>query len=134
MQHKGEKLVRIVSALITLGMAASLAIFARELPAAMIASYAVAVLACAVFATSWPWRGNSKARFYALLGVLWTSAAASAWFSDQSMTATLFGVAAALSFWGSLTIMTTQSHAHSGAAAEAKHVKDSEAVIASAGR
>jgi hypothetical protein len=95
-------------------------IFARELPAAMISSYAAAVVACGVFATSWPWRGNSKARFYALLGVLWTSAAASAWFSDQTVTATLYGVAAALSFWGSLTIMTAHSNSHAGHAIEAK--------------
>jgi len=120
MLHKGEVIVRIVSALITLGMAGCLVIFARELPAAMILSYAVAVVACGVFATSWPWRGNSKARFYALLGVLWTSAAASAWFSDQTVTATLYGVAAALSFWGSLTIMTAHSNSHAGHASEAK--------------
>jgi hypothetical protein len=52
--------------------------------------------------------------------VLWTSAAASAWFSDQTVTATLYGVAAALSFWGSLTIMTAHSNSHAGHASEAK--------------
>jgi hypothetical protein len=119
-EHRGEKLVRIVSALITLGMAGCLAIFARELPAAMISAYAVAVIACAVFATPWPWRGNSKVRFYALLGVLWTSAAASAWFSDQTMTATLFGVAAALSFWSSLAIMSAHSDSHASHVPQAK--------------
>jgi hypothetical protein len=123
MQHKGEKLVRIVSAVITLGMAGCLVIFARELPAAMISAYAVAVLACAVFATSWPWRGYSKARFYALLGVLWSSAAASAWFSDRTMTATLYGVAAALSFWGSLTIMTARSDSHADQVGHAQQLK-----------
>jgi hypothetical protein len=120
MQHKGEKLVRVVSALITLGMAVCLVIFARELPIAMISAYAVALVACAVFVTPWPWLGNSKARFYALLGVLWTSAAVSALLGDQSMTATLYGVAAALSFWGSLTIMTAHSDSHVGQVPQAK--------------
>ncbi len=122
MQHRGEKLVRIVSALIALGMAGCLILFAlgNQLTAAMIATYAVAVVACAVFATPWPWRGNSKARFYALLGVLWTSAAFSALLRDQTMTATLFGVAAALSFWSSLTIVASHSDAHAGHAQQAK--------------
>jgi hypothetical protein len=125
MLHKGEMLVRIVSALITLGMAGCLFLFAREnvLPVAIVASYAVAVVACAVFATSWPWRGTSKARFYALLGVLWTSAAASAWFSGQTMTATLFGVAAALSFWSSLTIMSLHGNSHSSQVGHAQQAK-----------
>jgi hypothetical protein len=122
MLHKGEKLVRVVSALITLGMAGCLVLFARDnqLTAAMIAAYSVAVVACAVFATPWPWRGNSKARFYALLGILWTSAAASALLRDQSMTATLFGVAAALSFWSSLTITYGHSDSHAGHLPQAK--------------
>jgi len=121
-QHRGEKLVRIVSALLALGMGGCLILFAvgRKLDAATIAAYAVAVVACAVFATPWPWQGNSRARFYALLGVLWTSAAASAWIHDQSMTATLYGVAAALSFWGSLTIMSSRSDSHAGHAQQAK--------------
>jgi hypothetical protein len=125
MQHKGEKLVRIVSALIAIGMAGCLVLFARnnQLTVAMIAAYAVAVIACAVFATAWPWSGNSKARFYALLGVLWTSAAASALLSDQSMTATLFGVAAALSFWSSLTIVSLHSGSHAGPVGHAQQVK-----------
>lgn len=125
MTHQGEKFVRIASALISLGMAGFLVLLARQgiLPAAMITSYAVAVVACAVFATSWPWGEDSKARFYALLGVMWTSAAASAWLRDQSMTATLFGVAAALSFWSSLTIVSTHSHAHSGSVNHAPQVK-----------
>ncbi len=123
MQHRGEKLVRIVCALITLGMAGCLIVFAvgKKIDAATIAAYTVAVLACAVFATSWPWRGNSRARFYALLGVLWTSAAASAWFHDQSMPATLYGVAAALSFWGALTIVSSRSDSHAGHAGHAGH-------------
>jgi hypothetical protein len=122
MQHRGEKLVRVVSALLTLGMAGCLVLFARDnqLTAAMIAAYAVAVVACAVFATPWPWRGNSKARFYALLGVLWTSAAVSALLRDQSMTATLYGVAAALSFWSSLTIVYSHSDSHASRVPQAK--------------
>ncbi len=122
MQHRSEKLVRVVSALLTLGMASCLVLFAVEnkLTVAMIAAYAVAVAACAVFATPWPWRGNSKARFYALLGVLWTSAAVSALLGDQSMTATLYGVAAALSFWGSLTIMYAHSDSHASHVPQAK--------------
>jgi len=36
------------------------------------------------------------------------------------VTATLYGVAAALSFWGSLTIMTAHSNSHAGHASEAK--------------
>jgi hypothetical protein len=122
MLHRGEKLVRVVSALLTLGMAVCLVLFARnnQLTAAMIAAYAVAVVACAVFATPWPWRGNSKARFYALLGVLWTSAAASALLRDQSMTATLFGVAAALSFWSSLTIVYSHDDSHASHVPQAK--------------
>jgi hypothetical protein len=121
-QHRGEKLVRIVSAFITLGMTGCLILFALEnkITAAMIAAYAVAVVACAVFATPWPWRGNSKARFYALLGVLWTSAAVSALLSDQSMTATLYGVAAALSFWSSLTIVYSHADSHAGQVPQAK--------------
>ena len=116
MRHRGEKLVRIVSALLTLGMAGCLILFAvgGKLDVATIAAYAVAVVACAVFATPWPWRGNSRARFYALLGVAWTSAAASAWIRDQSMLATLYGVAAAISFWVSLTVMSSRSSSHAG--------------------
>jgi len=115
-RHRGEKLVRIVSALLTLGMAGCLILFAvgGKLDVATIAAYAVAVVACAVFATPWPWRGNSRARFYALLGVAWTSAAASAWIRDQSMLATLYGVAAAISFWVSLTVMSSRSSSHAG--------------------
>jgi hypothetical protein len=125
MQQTGEKLVRIISALITLGMAGCLVLFTRDnmLPITITASYAVAVLACAVFATSWPWQGNSRSRFYALLGVLWSSAAASAWFRDQSMTATVYGVAAALSFWGALTIVSSQSDDHTGDVAPAQQAK-----------
>lgn len=125
MQHKGEKLVRIFSAAISLGMAGFLVLLAREgqLTAAMIASYAVAVLACAVFSTSWPWRGNSRARFYALLGVMWASVAASAWFRDQTMSATLYGVVAALSFWGSLTMVSSHSSSSASHAGQAHQVK-----------
>lgn len=122
MRHNGEKLVRIISALITLGMAGCLVLFARSkmLPTSITAAYAVAVLACAVFATPWPWRGSSKARFYALLGVLWTSAAASALLSDQSMTATFYGVAAAISFWSSLTVVSLSGESHADPAAQLK--------------
>jgi hypothetical protein len=97
-------------------MAGCLILFAvgGKLDVATIAAYAVAVVACAVFATPWPWRGNSRARFYALLGVAWTSAAASAWIRDQSMLATLYGVAAAISFWVSLTVMSSRSSSHAG--------------------
>jgi len=121
-QHRGERLVRIVSALLSLGMAGCLVLFAvaGKLDAATIAAYAVAVLACAVFATPWPWRGNSRARFYALLGVAWTSAAASAWIHDQSMLASLYGVAAAISFWVSLTIISSRSNSHAGHAQQLK--------------
>jgi hypothetical protein len=122
MLHGGEKLVRVVSALLTLGMAGCLFLFAfqNKLTPAMIAAYAVAVAACAVFATPWPWRGISKARFYALLGVLWTSAAASSLLRDQSMTATLYGVAAALSFWSSLTIVYAHDDSHASHVPQAK--------------
>jgi hypothetical protein len=122
MLHRGEKLVRIISALITLGMAGCLILFAfgNSLTVGMTLAYAVAVLACGVFVTSWPWRGNSKARFYALLGVLWTSAAASALLSDQSMTATFYGVAAALSFWSSLTVVASHSDSHTSHAQQVK--------------
>ncbi|MFZ0301744.1 MAG: hypothetical protein WAL75_03625 [Terracidiphilus sp.] len=125
MQHRGEKLVRIVSALITLGMAGCLIVFAigKRLDGATIAAYSVAVVACAVFATPWPWRETSRSRFYALLGVLWSSAAASAWIHDQSMTATLYGVAAALSFWGSLTSASLRSDSHAGHAGHAQQAK-----------
>jgi hypothetical protein len=92
----------------------------RKLDAATIVSYSVAVVACAVFATPWPWRANSRARFYALLGVLWTSAAANAWIHDQPFMATLYGVASALSFWGALTIVSSRSDSHAGHAQQAK--------------
>ncbi len=122
MRHRGEKLVRVVSALITLGMAGCLVLFVvgKKLDAATLVSYSVAVVACAVFATPWPWRENSRARFYALLGVLWSSAAGTAWIHDQSMMATLYGVAAGLSFWGSLTIVSWRSNSHAGHAQQAK--------------
>jgi len=125
MEHRGEKLVRIVSALIALGIAGCLILFAvgKRLDAATIVAYSVAVVACAVFATPWPWRENSRSRFYALLGVLWSSVAASTWIHDQSMAATLYGVAAALSFWASLTTASLRSDSHAGHINHAQQVK-----------
>jgi hypothetical protein len=115
-RHKGEILARTVSLLISLGMWGCFALFTveKKFTTETMASYLIAVLACSVFVTPWPWRENSRARFYVLLGVLWTSAAAGAWFRDQSVTATLYGVAAALSFWGSLTIVASRAATHAG--------------------
>jgi hypothetical protein len=122
MRHRGENLVRIGSGLLAVGMAGCLILFAAEkkLSMAMVAAYAVAVVACAVFATPWPWRGNSRARFYALLGVLWTSVASSALIQDQAMTAVLYGVAAALSFWAALTTSSLHSETHTNHVPQAK--------------
>jgi len=122
MRRLGERIVRIVSALITAGMAGCIALFAVEgrLTEPTIASYAVAVVACGTFATAWPWRGNSRARFYSLIGVLWGAAAAGAWFGRETMTATLYGVAAALSFWVALITVSQRGERHTHPAAQPK--------------
>jgi hypothetical protein len=121
-RHKGELIVRFVMALLTLGIAGCLVLFveAKKLTGPMIAAYLVSVFACGVFATAWPWRGNSRARIYALLGVLWTSTATGAWLHTQTMTATLYGVAAALSFWASLITVSLRSETHAGQVAQLK--------------
>lgn len=124
MPHKGELLVRIVAALLTLGMACCLTIFSLQgkLSLAIIGSYSIAVFASAAFATRWPWRANSRARFYALMGVLWASAAASAFFREQTIIATLYGVAAAISFWVALITMSLHAKSEAGDASHEDHV------------